>query len=126
MLTLDLEPVKPATGGNGRLPPTIPPLPFKRPDGANNGSNPAPQNNQPPVIPARHVAPSYPKPKAWVEKRIALCESHHQRFIAWRKANTAKLQAWSAANSPFDSREIAAQRYSAKLRAAVQARQSRG
>lgn len=116
MFSLDAPLMVPATGGNG-LPPITPPLPYARGD-ANDPSKrkPAPktvpQNNVSPLIPHK----PYPKPRVWVEKRIALCVKHHAAFCHTRREFGAKLQAWRESQPGYDAVRIAQERYMAKLR----------
>ena len=123
MFTLD-APIT-ASGGFGGLPPTKDARPFKRPE----GNNPLPKASKPKAVSVPSPAPialqSYPKPCAWVEKRISLCAKHHSRFIKWRKANIAKLQAWVISQPGYDETQALVAAHEAKIRQAYRARGSR-
>lgn len=99
-LNTPTKPFTPLSGGNGGLPPIHDPRPFKPASDGGKPSRPAPQNNQASVIPA-HTPPAYPKPRAWVEKRIALAIRHHAQFKAWRAREAAKLAAWVEAQPGY-------------------------
>lgn len=112
------SPVKPAAGGFGGLPPITPSKPFARPGGSNNQPQ---HNNSPPVIPTA----KYPKPAAWVEKRVQLCARHHIRWLKWRAANIARLQAWVKSQPDYDESFALASAHASKIRNAFRANNSR-
>ena len=118
MDAISLDMPRAVTGGGGLIPP-VDSRPFARP-----GDLPQPAPQAPRALnlshvpaPQRPAVPSYPKPAAWVDKRIALCASHHIRFLAWRKANTARMQAWVEAQPGYDPTQAYVEAYNRRIRA---------
>lgn len=122
MFSLDqpITALAPLAGGSGGFPPISITKPFAPASGVPNAPRPAAKNNQAPVI-----STSYPKPRLWVEKRIALCTSHHARWLKWRSANIAKLAAWVQAQPGYDETTALRMAYDAKIRNAYRAKNGR-
>ncbi len=99
-LNAPLAPLAPAAGGTGKLPPVTDARPFARPSGTGPSAPKPVQNNQAPVI-VRAPAPAFPKPRVWIDKRIALCVRHHAKFCEMRRTFRADLAAWVASQPGY-------------------------
>ncbi len=113
----------PQSGGNGGFPPVQNNRPLANP--SQGPGKPAPKPKAAKASPSPvQAAPvrTYPKPAAWKERRIALCERHHARFLTWKAAESAKLQSWREAQPGYDRSKALQDAYTAKLRQAVRER----